>query len=162
MKKILFVCLGNICRSPAAEGIFLKLIERENLDGKIQVDSAGLLDYHEGESYDPRMISHAAKRGYNLKGSSRQFIQEDFEKYDLILAIDNEIYNELKLMDKENLYEHKIFKMIDFYSKNDFDEVPDPYYSNKKGFEIVLDILEDACSGLLKKLKEENDNGNSK
>lgn len=157
MKKILFVCLGNICRSPAAQGIFLKLLEQENLKGKFQVDSAGLLDYHEGESYDPRMIAHASKRGYNLIGTSRPITHEDFENYDLILAMDDEIFNQLKYFDGHNKYSHKIFMMIDFYSKNDFNEVPDPYYSNKEGFETVLNILEDACKGLLKKLKDEHD-----
>lgn len=148
--------MGNICRSPAAEAIFLKLLEKENLDGKIQVDSAGLLDYHEGESYDSRMIACAAQRGYELNGTSRPFILQDFEKYDIILAMDDEIYDGLKLLDKENRYADKIFKMIDFYSKKDFKEVPDPYYSNKKGFEIVLNILEDACKGLLQKVKKDD------
>lgn len=156
MKKILFVCLGNICRSPAAEGILKKYIEKVNLEDGFLIDSAGLLDYHEGETYDPRMISHAAKRGYNLTGTSRPFLYEDFESFDFIIAMDNDIYDTLKSMDKSKRFHNKIFKMIDFYSKDDFDEVPDPYYSSSKGFEVVLDILEDSCKGLLNKLKNDD------
>jgi len=157
MKKILFVCLGNICRSPAAEGILRNYIRQENLDESIDIDSAGLLDYHEGENYDQRMITHAAKRGYNLEGTSRPFLLEDFKKFDLIIAMDNEIHNSLRGMDRKNQFISKIFKMTDFSTQKDFNEVPDPYYSKADGFELVLDIIEDACKGLLKRLK--NDDG---
>jgi protein-tyrosine phosphatase len=156
MKKILFVCLGNICRSPAAEGIFRKYLHNEKLDSEIFVDSAGLLDYHEGETYDNRMIMHAAQRGFNLDGVSRPFVLNDFEEFDMILTMDDEVYNSLLSLDKKKNYRNKIYKMTDFYSKKDYKEVPDPYYSSSKGFEIVLDILEDACWGLLKKLKEDD------
>ncbi|NWF90719.1 MAG: low molecular weight phosphotyrosine protein phosphatase [Ignavibacteriaceae bacterium] len=156
MKKILFVCLGNICRSPAAEGILKKYINESGLENEYQIDSAGLLDYHEGETYDPRMIKHAQKRGYDLPGTSRPFVFSDFEKYDLIIALDNEIFNSLKALDKKNKYSTKIVKMIDFYSNKKFDGVPDPYYSGASGFELVLDILEDSCQGLLKKLSSDD------
>ena len=151
------MCLGNICRSPAAEGILKKYIEQEMLTENFQVDSAGLLDYHEGENYDRRMIMHATKRGYNLEGTSRPFLLEDFKKFDLIIAMDNEIYDSLRGMDKKNQFISKIFKMTDFSTQKDFNEVPDPYYSKADGFELVLDIIEDACKGLLKRLK--NDDG---
>ena len=157
MKKILFVCLGNICRSPAAEGILKKYVNEDKLSGNFMIDSAGLLDYHEGESYDPRMIAHAAKRGYMLEGVSRPFVKEDFVKYDLIIVMDNEIFNRLREIDKVNKFGSKIFKMTSFYSKKDFDEVPDPYYSKANGFELVLNILEDSCNGLLEKLKNDDD-----
>jgi len=156
MKKILFVCLGNICRSPAAEGILRNYIRHQNLDGSIEIDSAGLLDYHEGENYDQRMIRHATKRGYNLEGTSRSFLSEDFKKFDLIIAMDNEIHDSLRGMAKKNQFTYKIFKMTDFSTQKDFDEVPDPYYSKADGFELVLDIIEDACKGLLKKLKNDD------
>ena len=155
MKRILFVCMGNICRSPAAEGILKKYIYREGLNEQFQIDSAGLLDYHEGETYDSRMIDHALKRGYDLKGTSRQFIPDDFKKYDLIIALDNEIFDSIKSLDKKKQFAKRIVKMTDFYSKNDFDEVPDPYYESSKGFELVLNILEDSCKGLLKELKND-------
>jgi protein-tyrosine phosphatase len=155
MKKILFVCLGNICRSPAAEGILRNYLRQENLDRSIEIDSAGLLDYHEGENYDPRMITHAVKRGYNLEGTSRPFLLEDFKKFDLIIAMDNEIHNSLIGMDRKNQFISKIFKMTDFSNQKDFDEVPDPYYLKGDGFELVLDIIEEACKGLLKKLKND-------
>ena len=100
MKKILFVCLGNICRSPAAEGIFKQLIANEKLDGQFQIDSAGLLDYHEGENYDSRMIKHAAKRGFNLEGTSRPFLPEDFKRFDFIIAMDNEVFETILGLDK--------------------------------------------------------------
>lgn len=155
MKKILFVCLGNICRSPAAEGILKKYIEHQNLIVKFQVDSAGLLDYHEGENYDLRMIKHAAKRGFNLEGTSRPFLSEDFKKFDLIVAMDNEINDSLKSLDRNKIYHKKIFKMTDFSFQKDYDEVPDPYYLGADGFELVLDIVEDACKGLFEKLKND-------
>ena len=157
MKKILFVCLGNICRSPAAEGILKKYISQKKLDESFQIDSAGFLDYHEGKNYDPRMIRHAKNRGYNLEGTSRPFLPEDFRKFDLIIAMDNEIFDNLKSIDKIREFENKIFKMTDFSSQKDYDEVPDPYYLKADGFELVLDILEDSCKGLLNKLKN-NDN----
>lgn len=155
MKKILFVCLGNICRSPGAEGILKKYIKLEHLEHQFQIESAGLLDYHEGENYDPRMISHAEKRGFFLEGTSRPFEYEDFDQFDMIIALDNEIYNSLKSLDKRKKYSNKLFKMIEFYSNQDYDGVPDPYYFNSEGFELVLDILEDSCRGLLNKLKED-------
>ena len=155
MKKILFVCLGNICRSPAAEGIFKQLIANEKLDGQFHIDSAGLLDYHEGENYDSRMIKHAAKRGFNLEGTSRPFLSEDFKKFDVIIAMDNEVFETILGLDIEKESVSKVFKMTDFCSKKDYDEVPDPYYLGADGFELVLDILEDACKGLLEKLKND-------
>ncbi|HEY4754428.1 MAG TPA: low molecular weight protein-tyrosine-phosphatase [Ignavibacteriaceae bacterium] len=156
MKKILFVCLGNICRSPAAEGILKKYISQKKLDESFQIDSAGFLDYHEGKNYDPRMIRHAKNRGYNLEGTSRPFLPEDFRKFDLIIAMDNEIFDNLKSIDKIREFENKIFKMTDFSSQKDYDEVPDPYYLKADGFELVLDILEDSCKGLLNKLKNDD------
>ena len=102
------------------------------------------------------MRAHAAKRGFNLEGTSRPFIYQDFEAFDMIIALDNEVYHTLKSMDKKKKYGYKLFKMTDFYSKKDYDEVPDPYYLDSEGFELVLDILEDSCRGLLNKLKEDD------
>jgi protein-tyrosine phosphatase len=151
-KKILFVCLGNICRSPAAEGVM-----RKKAAGlPIEVDSAGTANYHIGELPDHRMRSHALQRGYILSHHARQFNPDvDFEKFDLILAMDKENMEDLQRMDRRKKYGHKLKMMTDFCSAMTLDEVPDPYYDGPEGFEYVLDILEDACEGLLTHLKNE-------
>jgi len=155
-KRILFVCMGNICRSPAAEGIAKKLIERKGLDGTIEIDSAGTLDYHTGELPDSRMIKHASKRGYQLDSKARQFNPEkDFEYFDYIVTMDDDNYNEITSLDRNNIYKNKVFKMVSFRTKLKVDEVPDPYYSGSDGFEYVLDILEDSIEGLLKKVEDD-------
>ena len=102
------------------------------------------------------MIRHAKNRGYNLEGTSRPFLPEDFRKFDLIIAMDKEIFDTLKSIDKKKEFRNKIFKMTDFSSQKDYDEVPDPYYLKADGFELVLDILEDSCKGLLNKLKNDD------
>lgn len=151
-KKILFVCLGNICRSPAAEGVMRKKAEGLPLE----IDSAGTANYHIGELPDHRMRSHAAKRGYHLTHRARQFNPDvDFEKFDLILAMDKDNMEDLQRMDRKKKYSHKLKMMTDFSTTMDIDEVPDPYYNGPEGFEYVLDILEDACDGLLTFLKNE-------
>ncbi|HTY12396.1 MAG TPA: low molecular weight protein-tyrosine-phosphatase [Bacteroidota bacterium] len=149
MKKILFVCLGNICRSPAAEGIMQK--KAEGLP--VEIDSAGTAGYHIGSLPDARMRSHAGKRGYPLNSRSRKFNPaEDFEKFDMIIAMDKENLRDLRSMDGDGKYDGKLSLMTDYCQKIAADEVPDPYYEGPEGFEYVLDILEDACDGLLKKL----------
>jgi len=155
-KKILFVCMGNICRSPAAEGIAKKFLEKKGLDGTIEIDSAGTLDYHTGELPDPRMIKHALKRGYKLDSRARQFNPEnDFEYFDYIIIMDNDNYFEITSLDRKNKYKDKVLKMVSFGEKLKVDEVPDPYYSGSTGFEYVLDILEDSVEGLLKKVEDD-------
>ena len=148
--------MGNICRSPAAEGIAKKFLEKKGLNGTIEIDSAGTLDYHTGEPPDPRMITHAAKRGYHLNSLARQFDpKKDFEQFDYIVTMDVENYEEIASLDKKNKYNNKIFKMVGFGSKHGLEEVPDPYYSGSDGFELVLDILEDSVGGLLKKVEDD-------
>ncbi len=155
-KKILFVCMGNICRSPAAEGIAKKQSEIRGLDSKVEIDSAGTLDYHTGELPDQRMINHASKRGYELDSRARQFnAEEDFEHFDYIVTMDDDNYFEITSLDKKNKYNEKVFKMVSFGNKIKVDEVPDPYYSGSDGFENVLDILEDSVEGLLTKVEDE-------
>jgi len=148
-KKILFVCLGNICRSPAAEGVMQK-----KADGlSIEVDSAGTAGYHIGALPDARMRSIASKRGYALNSRSRKFNPaSDFAKFDMIIAMDKENFRNLQMMDKEKQYWGKLSLMTDYCQELTADEVPDPYYGGAEAFEHVLDILEDACDGLLKKL----------
>ena len=155
-KRILFVCMGNICRSPAAEGIAKKFLEKKGLNETIEIDSAGTLDYHSGEPPDPRMIAHAAKRGFQLNSLARQFDpKKDFEHFNYIVTMDDENYEEIASLDKKNKYNNKIFKMAGFGSKHAVEEVPDPYYSGSDGFELVLDILEDSVGGLIKKVEDD-------
>jgi protein-tyrosine phosphatase len=149
LTQILFVCLGNICRSPSAEAVMQALIGKKGLADKIKVDSAGVIGWHAGEPADRRMQMHAIKRDYNLTSISRQFRQSDFEKYDYIIGMDYENIRDIKAMDFENKYSDKIFLMTSFCHNNSAEIVPDPYYGGKDGFEKVLDILEDACQGLL-------------
>jgi protein-tyrosine phosphatase len=151
-KKILFVCLGNICRSPAAEGI----MEKRAAGWPIEVDSAGTAGYHIGTLPDARMRSHASKRGYPLNSRARKFNPAiDFDKFDMIIAMDKENLRDLRSMDTGKQYREKLSLMTDYCQKITADEVPDPYYEGPEGFEHVLDILEDACGGLLKKIEHE-------
>ena len=152
-KSILFVCMGNICRSPAAEAIMKKRIEKNNLGYQIQIDSAGVIDYHSGEFADSRMIAHAKKRGYEIDSIARQFdMTKDFERFDYIVTMDNENFEDIKSMDILNKHEHKIFRMVDFCENCTIDEIPDPYFNGASGFEDVLDMLEDATNGLVNRL----------
>lgn len=154
--KILFVCYGNICRSPSAEAVMKKLVKNENLSDKIFCDSAGINNYHEGQNADSRMQQHALKRGLNLTSISRQINPNvDFEKFDYIIGMDYENMNDLTHLDINGKFKNKIIKMTDFCTKINARDVPDPYYGGSRGFEIVLDILEDACEGLLEKLRKE-------
>lgn len=150
MKKLLFVCLGNICRSPSAEAVMNHLINEAGLSNQISCDSAGTYGGHAGEPADSRMMRHAVLRGYDLTSRSRQIKQSDFEEFDLIIGMDSENMRNLHRLDKNNQYSDKIVKMTDYCKRCADTEVPDPYYGGAQGFEHVLDILEDACSELLK------------
>lgn len=148
--------MGNICRSPAAEGIAKKLLEKKELDRSIEIDSAGTLDYHSGELPDSRMIKHASKRGYTLDSRARQFNpNNDFDYFDYIVTMDDNNYSEITSLDRKNKYKQKVYKMVSFGKKIKVDEVPDPYYSGSDGFEYVLDILEDSVEGLLNKVEDD-------
>jgi len=150
--KILFVCLGNICRSSSAEEIMRTILKRAGLDRDITVDSAGLIGYHEGELPDSRMCMHAARRGYHLTHRSRPVRTSDFYDFDLIIGMDDRNIQELKDRAPGIDEERKIVRMTDFCHHKVADYVPDPYYGGASGFENVLDILEDACEGLLRHL----------
>lgn len=152
MKKILFVCLGNICRSSSAEGIMLRLLEQAGMENEVKVDSAGILSYHQGELPDARMRMHAARRGYNLVHRSRPVRTEDFYDFDMIIGMDDRNIDDLRELAPSPEEEKKIYRMCDFSVKKVVDYVPDPYYGGDSGFENVLDILEDACGGLLEML----------
>lgn len=152
MKKVLFVCLGNICRSPAAEGIFIEMLKKEGLVNKVQVDSAGTSAYHAGEPADHRMQEHAQRRGYPLPSKSRQIrFPEDFLRFDFILAMDKSNLSNLKALDASADYHDKIKLITDYRKDMDWDHVPDPYFGGDSGFELVLDILEESCREFLHK-----------
>jgi protein-tyrosine phosphatase len=152
MTKLLFVCLGNICRSPAAENIMQHLLMEAGLDRHIYCDSAGTSNYHIGSPPDRRMQAAAAQRGMKMLGSARQFIREDFEAFDLILAMDKENYRNILALDPQGQYRDKVKLMCEFAQNYHDTEVPDPYYGGAEGFNYVIDLLLDACSGLLQEI----------
>ncbi|NJL41676.1 MAG: low molecular weight phosphotyrosine protein phosphatase [Leptolyngbyaceae cyanobacterium SM1_4_3] len=147
--QLLFVCLGNICRSPSAENIMNHLIQREGLSDQMICDSAGTSSYHIGSPPDRRMAAAASKRGITLAGQARQFHLEDFEKFDLILAMDKENYRNILTLDLKGQYSDKVKLICDFCRHHSDQEVPDPYYGGTEGFNYVIDLLLDACEGLL-------------
>ncbi len=147
--KILFVCLGNICRSPTAEGVLRSLCSNSEIDWEI--DSAGTSGHHIGERADERMRSHARKRGYSLESLSRKFDpHKDFEGFDKIIVMDEPNLRDIKNLDLKKKYSSKIELMTKYCTKFEASKVPDPYYGGAKGFEVVLDIVEDACRGIIK------------
>jgi len=156
VKKILFVCLGNICRSPAAEGIFNQKIKERDLENFFIVDSAGTGNWHVGNLPDQRMRSTALSRGIELNSRSRQIEENDLYEFDQILVMDKDNLNAVKSLtkDQNNPINSKI-KLILNYSKNSqLDEVPDPYYGGQNGFEKVIDLLDDAMDGLIDSLMD--------
>lgn len=149
MMRILFVCMGNICRSPMAEGVFRALVEQAGLSSSVEVDSAGTHAYHEGESPDPRARTVTASRGYNLSGMrARRVIEADFSRFDLIVAMDRQ---NLAWLRRSCIAGHqpKLRLFLEFADGLASDEVPDPYYGGTEGFEKVLDLCETAARGLL-------------
>jgi len=156
MKKVLFVCLGNICRSPSAQGIMEALIVQNNLQDKIYADSAGTIGYHTGESPDPRMLLQASDRGFELNHKARKFNPIiDFDEFDYILTMDDQNYFDIKSLDKNNQYSSKIYKITAFSSDKNVKTVPDPYYGGPQAFDNVIDLLKDACINLLNKIKDD-------
>ncbi|HZN23135.1 MAG TPA: low molecular weight protein-tyrosine-phosphatase [Burkholderiales bacterium] len=151
--KVLFVCLGNICRSPTAEGVFRQHLREAGLEDRVEVDSAGTGDYHIGEPPDERARETAARRGYDLAAlRARQVSREDFAKFDYILAMDIENLRSLKRFCPPE-HGHKVMLFTEFCSKGAC-VVPDPYGGGPEGFERVLDLVEDASQGLLEHVRE--------
>lgn len=148
-KKILFVCLGNICRSVAAEEVFRHTVAEAGRADEFELDSAGLIDYHQGELADPRMRSHAARRGYKLTHRSRPVVAADFSRFDLIIGMDAANLRGLRALARTEAEEKKIRLMADYLIEHADTHVPDPYYGDADDFEHVLDLLEDASRGLL-------------
>lgn len=149
MIKVLFVCLGNICRSPTAHGVFLKMIEEAALGELIEVDSAGTHAYHIDEPPDPRAQAAAARRGVDLASlRARKVRAEDFDHFDYVLAMDLDNHQALELICPAGR-EGKLHLFLDFAADSEVREVPDPYYGGESGFERVLDLIEAASAGLL-------------
>jgi len=153
MYRILFVCLGNICRSPTAEGVFRDLVQREAPDLAVEIDSAGTGTWHIGHAPDRRAQQAALKRGIDISGlRARRVEPYDFEHYDYILAMDAD---NLAVLQSECPpdYRAKLFRFLEFARETEAHDVPDPYYGNGDGFERVLDLVEDAARGLLQEIR---------
>lgn len=154
--KILFVCLGNICRSPAGEGIMSHLVAQRGLADRFTVDSAGTYGGHSGDRADARMRKAASARGYDLTSVSRRVSMDDFERFDLIIAMDDSNYERLFRIAPSVEASPKIRRMAEFIADPSIDHVPDPYYEGAHGFEIVLDMLEVGCNNLLDLILAQN------
>lgn len=149
MIRVLFVCLGNICRSPTAEGVFRALVAREGLTHAIATDSAGTADYHIGEPPDPRSRAAALKRGVDISDlRGRQIARDDFSRFHYVLAMDRSNYDSLARLCPTNA-RNRLRLFLEFAADAGLDEVPDPYYGGGDGFEHVLDLAEAASAGLL-------------
>lgn len=149
---MLFVCLGNICRSPTAEAVLRGRLREHRLDDRVTVDSAGTHGYHIGRGPDARAIEAARRRGYSLEGqTARQVTPEDLERFDYILCMDQSNLENLRRLGSGRSVEVRLF--LD-YTDSEISEVPDPYYGGDKGFEQVLDLVEDACEGLIRELRQ--------
>jgi len=148
-KSVLFVCMGNICRSPTAEGVFRHVVKQHNLQDQISIDSAGTHAYHIGESPDSRSQSTALSRGVNLSAQrARKAVGEDFERFDYVIAMDRSNYEDLKQLG-QGADLSKLHLFMSFAKAWDNDEVPDPYYGGANGFEEVFDMVQSASEGLL-------------
>ena len=155
--RVLMVCMGNICRSPTAEGVLRKYIQNNNLGDVVEVDSAGTHGYHVGEAPDSRTQRAAAARGYNLSQlQTRKVARQDVDYFDLILAMDKSNLDNLRRMAPPEAHQ-RIKLFMDFSRNFDDDEVPDPYYGLGHGFDLVLDMVEDAAQGLIDDLKKKLD-----
>ncbi len=153
---VLFVCLGNICRSPTAHGIFQGLVDQAELSDLIFVDSAGTGDWHIGRSPDTRAQQAASQRGYDLgELRARQVSAQDFDRFDYVLAMDDNNYSDLFLI-KPDSYKGNLKLFLEYGSRKDYREVPDPYYGGSENFELVLDLVEDAAAGLLNHIQTDH------
>jgi len=142
--------MGNICRSPTAEGVFRKLVEDAGRTDEFEIDSAGTHSYHVGNRADPRMRAAALQRGYQLDSRARRIDHDDFDQFDYIVVMDED--NHQNVSAQHSGGRAQVVRMCSYLSTDDYSEVPDPYYGGEQGFFTVIDILEDACANLLKKI----------
>lgn len=155
--SVLFVCLGNICRSPAAQAVMQAMVDERGLTDRFFIDSAGIGGWHIGDLPDKRMRVHARPRGYELTHRARKVNSADFEDFDLIVGMDATNVDDLKQMAATIEQQDKVVMMGDYIRQYpNYDYVPDPYYEGSEGFELVLDLLEDACDNLLNRIIEQN------
>lgn len=157
IQSILFVCWGNICRSPSAENMMRHLLDQAGLSN-IRCDSAGTISAHQGNPPDPRMTAAGRRRGLPMTGQARGVALSDFSDFDLILAMDHSNYQDLSHMAPSEEARGKIRLFCDYCQLSDTNEVPDPYYGGPQGFEDVLDLLEDGCSGILEAIRNGPEN----
>jgi protein-tyrosine phosphatase len=156
--RVCFVCLGNICRSPTAEGVMKRLIEQAGWKGRVEVDSAGTGAYHVGERADPRSRDEARRRGVELESRARQFARDDFERFDYVLAMDRQNFRNLERLASGPAQRRKLHMLRSFDAQavtRGQEDVPDPYYGGDNGFAAVYDICEAGCRGLLQHLQRE-------
>ena len=155
--SVLFVCLGNICRSPAAQAVMQRMVDERGLRDRFFIDSAGIGGWHIGDLPDKRMRVHARPRGYELTHRARKVNSADFEDFDLIVGMDAGNVDDLRSLAATIEQERKVVMMGDYIRQYpNYDYVPDPYYEGSEGFELVLDLLEDSCDNLLNRIIEQN------
>ena len=157
--RVVFVCLGNICRSPLAEGVFRELVRREGLEERFEIDSAGTSNYHIGEQPDPRTVATARRRGLVLDHAARQFVAEDLETFDYVLAMDASNLGKVEKLARSRggagRAEVRLLREFDPEAGDDL-EVPDPWFGGEEGFEAVQDMVERAAEGLLERIRREH------
>ncbi|WP_246105934.1 low molecular weight protein-tyrosine-phosphatase [Rosistilla ulvae] len=151
----MFVCMGNICRSPAAEGVMRRLVEAEGLDDKITIDSAGTIGFHTGKAADRRMRAAAQQRGLELTSRARQVTAADLQAFDLVVAMDADNARDLNALDGGS--DARIEMLSSYLDDSWPSDVPDPYYGGEEGFEFVLNMLEQACPKILESLTSDAD-----
>ena len=155
--NVLFICLGNICRSPAAQAVMQAMVDERGLSDRFYIDSAGIGGWHIGDLPDKRMRVHARPRGYELTHHARKVRSADFEDFDLIVGMDASNVDDLCNLAMTLEQQDKVVMMGDYIRQYpNYDHVPDPYYEGSEGFELVLDLLEDACDNLLDRIIEQN------
>jgi protein-tyrosine phosphatase len=147
--RVLFVCLGNICRSPAAEIIFTQQVADAGRSNEFQIDSAGTIGFHRGAPPDPRMSEALQREGFTVHGHSRQIEVEDLKTFDLIVTMDEANLNDVRQLDTEGTFHEKIRPFMDFCQNFDDLRIPDPYYGGQRGFDHVIALLKDGCQGIL-------------